>query len=106
MPPTKEQLDVALAALRSDAKVWTDVANDLDAAKGTAANLNLEALHFSYIADKLGMTALYKEFQTKMVRLLGEGATNDNSVSDSLTKAAATYEQEEQEGVHRMKGVW
>jgi hypothetical protein len=98
--------DVALAALRDDAKVWADVAADLSAAEQTARSLTLNAVHFSYVADKLGMTKLYEQFQTKLYTLLNEGAANDNSVSDALIKAAATYEQEEREGVHRLKGVW
>ena len=75
MAPTQDQYQVALTALRDDADKWEQCGGELAAAKSTAEGLDLEALHFSYIADKLGMTGLYQEFQTKMVRLLGEGET-------------------------------
>jgi hypothetical protein len=104
--PKPEVLEAALSALRSDSDVWASLADDLTAAKEKAEGLSLEAKHFSYIADQFGMTAEYKKFQDKLARLLGEGAANGYSVATQLMRAAVTYEQEEREGVHRMKGVW
>jgi hypothetical protein len=106
MAPTPEQYDVALRALRDDATQWTGCADDLAAAKTTAEGLDLEALHFSYIADKCGVTQIYKEFQDKMVRLLGEGEATCRNVAGALEKSAQTYQTEEESGVHRMNDVW
>jgi len=106
MAPTPEQYQVALQALRDDADVWDHCAADLGAAKGTADGLDLEALHFSYVADKLGVTALYQQFQAKMVGLLGEGQTMSTNVATALRNSAQTYQQEEESGVHRMNNVW
>ncbi len=106
MAPTPEQYDVALTALRDDATQWTGCADDLAAAKSTADGLDLEALHFSYIADKCGVTQLYADFQSKFVRLLGEGETTCRGVADALTASAQTYQQEEEAGVHRLNNVW
>lgn len=106
MAPTPDEYRVALEALRNDAAKWEDCAGDLGSAKSTADGLDLEALHFSYVADKLGVTALYKEFQDKMVRLLGEGETASKSVSTQLLAAAQTYQNEEEAGIHRMNNIW
>jgi hypothetical protein len=106
MAPTPDQYAVALAALRDDAKQWQDCGADLAAAKATADSLDLEALHFSYIADKLGVTQIYKEFQDKMIRLMGEGETVCTDVANALLTSAQTYQQEEEAGVHRMNNVW
>ncbi len=106
MAPTPDQYAVALAALRDDAKQWQDCATDLAAMKSTADGLDLEALHFSYIADKLGVTQIYREFQDKMVRLIGEGETACTNVATALNTSAQTYQQEEEAGVHRMNNVW
>ncbi|MFC4858778.1 hypothetical protein [Actinophytocola glycyrrhizae] len=106
MAPTKDQYEVALAALRDDATTWTGCADDLAAAKSTADGLDLEALHFSYLADKCGVTQLYADFQSKFVRLLGEGETTCHAVSDALLAAAQTYQQEEEAGVHNLNNVW
>jgi hypothetical protein len=106
MAPTPEQYQVALQSLRNDADKWDQCAADLGAAKTTADGLHLEALHFSYVADKLGVTALYQQFQTKMSGLLGEGQTMSNNVATALRNSAQTYQQEEESGVHRMNNVW
>ncbi len=106
MAPTPDQYQVALQALRNDADRWEQCAADLGAAKGTADGLNLEALHFSYVADKLGVTALYRQFQTKMSGLLGEGQTTSVAVATALRESAQTYQAEEEAGVHRMNNVW
>ncbi|HEY7595049.1 MAG TPA: hypothetical protein VH969_17990 [Actinophytocola sp.] len=106
MAPTPDQYQVALQALRNDADKWEQCSADLGAAKGTADGLDLAALHFSYVADKLGVTALYQQFQTKMVGLLGEGQTMSANVATALRESAQTYQQEEESGVHRMNNVW
>lgn len=106
MAPTPDQYNVALAALRDDATQWTACADDLAAAKSTADSLDLEALHFSYIADKCGVTQLYADFQSKFVGLLGEGETMCRGVADALLSSAQTYQQEEEAGVHRLNNVW
>lgn len=106
MAPTPDQYQVALQALRNDADKWEQCSADLGAAKGTADSLNLEALHFSYVADKLGVTALYQQFQAKMSGLLGEGHAMSANVATALRNSAQTYQQEEESGVHRMNDVW
>lgn len=106
MAPTPDQYQVALDALRDDADKWEQCGADLGAAKATAEGLDLEALHFSYVADKLGVTALYQQFQAKMVGLLGEGQTMSGNVATALRNSAQTYQQEEEAGVHRMNNVW
>ena len=106
MAPTPEQYQVALQALRDDADVWDHCAADLGTAKSTADGLDLEALHFSYVADKLGVTAMYQQIQTKLVGLLGEGQTMSANVATALRNSAQTYQAEEESGVHRMNNVW
>jgi hypothetical protein len=106
MPPSTHQLEVALKALATDADLWSKVSADLAKAKQTASNLDLRPLQVTYVADKLGFLEQYQSLQDKLVRLLGEGEQNATEVSKALLTVKATYEQEEQEGVHRMKGVW
>ena len=106
MAPTTDQYTAALKALRGDADKWDTCATELGAAKSTAESLDLEALHFSYVADKLGVTALYQQFQNKIAGLLGEGQTMSANVATALRNSAQTYQQEEESGVHRMNNVW
>ncbi|HEY0452787.1 hypothetical protein [Actinophytocola sp.] len=106
MAPTPDQYQVALTALRDDADKWDQCGNDLATAKGSAESLDLEALHFSYVGDKLGVTALYQQFQARMVALLSEGNAMSTRVATALRNSAQTYQQEEEAGVHRMNNVW
>ncbi|MPZ79319.1 MAG: hypothetical protein GEV28_02565 [Actinophytocola sp.] len=106
MAPTPEQYQAALSALRDDADTWDKCAQDLGTIKGTADGLTLDAFDFSYLADMLGMTTLYQEFQHKMARLLGEGETMSTGVAAALRASAQTYQDEEDAGVHRMNNIW
>jgi hypothetical protein len=106
MAPTQDQYEVALGALREDADTWELCAADLEAAKATAESLDLAALHFSYVADKLGITSIYGDFQRKLARLLDEGRVMSTGVAAALRASARTYQEEEDAGVHRMNNVW
>ncbi|GAB3469185.1 hypothetical protein [Actinophytocola sediminis] len=106
MAPTPEQYKAALDALEGDAKVWEACGNELTTAGGVAAGLTLDAAAISYVADKCGITAQYTELQQKLQRLLTSGGEYSTAVAGQLRAAAATYDAEEQAGVHRMNDVW
>lgn len=106
MAPTGDQYEVALEALRDDAGVWSDTATVLDDANAAAATLLLESHEFSWAGDLAGLPETYKELKDKVVDLLAQGRDASNSVAEQLLAAADTYENEEEEGVHRMNGVW
>lgn len=106
MEPTKDEVDVALRALRDDADKWTSAAADIATAARTAATLGLGAREMTGVADLLGVTAIYTAVQTKLAGLLGEAEAATNRVSDALRTSAQTYQDEDQAGVHRLNGVW
>jgi hypothetical protein len=106
MAPTPKQFEVALKALQTDSELWAKVSADLAFAKQRASALDLRPLQVTYIADKLGFLEAYQKLQDKVIRLLGEGEQNATEVTGALLAVKATYEREEQEGVHRMKGIW
>lgn len=58
-PPSGEQISAALKALRSDASAWEGAADSLSHAAQVAMRLDLGALHFSYLGDKVGLTDVY-----------------------------------------------
>lgn len=106
MAPTGDEYEVALEALRDDAAVWSDTATVLDDANTAAKTLLLESSEFSWAGDLAGLPDVYRELKDKVVDLLAQGRDASNSVSDQLLAAADMYENEEEEGVHRMNGVW
>ncbi|MFI7540158.1 hypothetical protein [Actinoplanes sp. NPDC049599] len=106
MPPTDQQIQAAVQALRKDADTWAAGSDKLVDAAAVAARLELSALHFSYIADQLGLTEVYQQLQQRLATLLNEGAANFTALSGALRDAADGYEQDEINAVHRLTGIY
>jgi len=106
MPPTEQQIQVAIQALRKDGDTWAAGSDKLREAAAVAARLELSALHFSYLADQLGLTEVYQQLQQRLHTLLTEGADNLTALSAALRDAADGYEQDEINAVHRMTGIY
>ena len=60
MPPTEQQIQVAIQALREDAGTWAAGKDQLVNAAAVAARLELSALHFSYLGDQFGLAEVYQ----------------------------------------------
>jgi len=106
MPPTEQQIQAAIQALREDAATWAAGKDKLVDAAAVAARLELSALHFSYIADQLGLAEVYQQLQQRLYTLLNEGAANFLALSTALNDAADGYERDEINAVHRMTGIY
>ncbi|MBY8874268.1 hypothetical protein K7640_20775 [Micromonospora sp. PLK6-60] len=105
-PPGPEKLKASIEALRRDATVWDDSGDILRDAAQVAARLDLAALHFSYIGDKVGLVDLYRQLQDRLIRLLGEGSATCETVAVSLRNAADGYERDEADAVHRLNNIY
>jgi len=105
-PPTDQQIQAAIHALREEGDRWAVGSDALLDAAGVAARLELSALHFSYLADQLGLTEVYQQLQQRLCTLLNEGAANFTALSAALKDAADGYEQDENNAVHRMTGIY
>lgn len=105
-PPSEEQIKAAIGALRRDASTWDAAAGEMRTAAGVAAGLQLSAVHFSYLADQLGLTETYEQLQMRLYRLLNEGADNFGELAGALRVAADGYERDEENAVHRMTGIY
>jgi hypothetical protein len=104
--PSQGQIDVAIQSLRDDAQKWRLGAGELEIAARVASEMDLQAFHFSYIGDKIGVTDAYRSLQDKLIDLLNGGATNFRNVAQALTMAADGYQEDDRNAVHRMKNVW
>jgi hypothetical protein len=105
-PPNKEMVAAAIDELRKDGARWRAAAEELHAAKDEASRLFLGGFEFSAPADWVGLTEVYQELHHKMTRLLDEGASTLNAMATALFTAADGYDEDEQNAVHRMRGVW
>lgn len=99
-------VEVALEALRNDANDrWDKTADALDEAHSTAKGLKCTT-EFSFMGEALGVTEKYNKYQELLATLAKEGKEHSAEVADELRAAADTYEQEEEDGVHKMNNVW
>jgi len=104
--PTPQQVSAAVQALRTDAHTWDEASATLAGARTAALPLGLQEFHFSFIGDKAGMTRVYAEIHDKITRLLGEGATELEALSQALTAAANDYERSDNEAYRRLHHVF
>lgn len=100
--PSSQRVEAALEAIRSDAQLWSDAADQLSKMVITVQALRLEAVDFSYIGDKVGLTDLYKRIQDKVTALTGEGMKNFESLSRALHECADEYERADDRGRHEL----
>jgi hypothetical protein len=105
-PPSADKIAAALEALRTDARAWAAAADEMSAAEQTARRLSLDAFHFTYIGDQIGITEVYRNLQDKLVTLLGQAAANFDSMALALRMSADTYQSEDEAGVHRMRNIY
>jgi hypothetical protein len=106
MAPPTETIVAAVQTLRDDAHTWRASGAELDGAARAAAALGLDAYHFSYLGDQVGLAGVYQRLHAKMGRLLGEAAVNCVAVAGALEAAAAGYERDERDAIHQLAGVW
>jgi hypothetical protein len=104
-PPDSHQVRVALDALRSDAGKWEGVADTFGSAARQAGRLDLSALHFTYLGDKVGLVDTYHAIQDTFVTLLNEGATNFENMAVVLRRAADDYERDDEAGAHDIRNA-
>ena len=105
-PPSEQQILAAIGALRRGAGRWDEASGELRRAAAVAGRLDLSALHFSYLADQLGLTEVYQQLQDRLGQLLNEGADNFTALYGALIEAADGYENDETNAVHRMTGIY
>jgi hypothetical protein len=105
-PPTQETITAAIAALRDDGGTWLRAAAELQAAAGAADGLALSPGAFSAVGDLCGLPAAYDALRQHVAGLLREGARRDTLTAAALEQAAAGYERDEHDAVHRLRQAW
>lgn len=105
-PPSEQKIRAAIDAIRRDASMWDESADELEDAARVAGRLDLAAVHFSYIGDKVGLVDMYRQLQDKLIRLLNEGSDTLESIAAALRTAADGYEQDEANAVHRTNNIY
>jgi hypothetical protein len=106
VPPTDEEIRVAIAALRSDAAEWREWAGALTRASTVADQLALSANDMCALSAVVGLPETYAALRHHAGTLAAQGALRFTEVADALVAAADGYERDERDAVHRLRGVW
>ncbi|MFC0528524.1 hypothetical protein [Phytohabitans kaempferiae] len=106
MPPTDEEIRVALAALRSDAAQWREWAGTLARASTVVDQLDLSVNDMCALSGVVGLPETYSALRHHAQVLAAQGMLRFAEVADALTAAAEGYERDERDAVHRLRGVW
>lgn len=106
MAPTPEQVQVAIQALYDEAGTWRASTGVMGTAAAAARGLSLGPLQMSWAASITGLGETYAEIQNKIATLLVEGENNFERIGQSLRTAADGYERDEQDALHRLRGIY
>jgi hypothetical protein len=106
VPPTDEEIRVAIAALRSDAGEWHDWAGALARASTVVYELGLSVNDMCALSGVVGLPETYAALRHQAQMLAVQGAQRFTQVADALVAAADGYERDERDAVHRLRGVW
>jgi hypothetical protein len=103
--PNPNQVSVATEALRTAGTTWEHQAGPLRSA-GQAANTYPVALSTTEMGLAAPISGAYHDLCSGLNRVLSEAADQADAIGSALVYAAGVYEAEEQENIHRIKGVW
>jgi hypothetical protein len=106
VPPTDEEIRVAIEALRSDAREWLAWSDALAQVASVVPDLSLTAHEMCAMSELVDLPGLYAAVQRRVADLAVRGAESFAAVSGALTAAADGYERDERAAVHRLRGVW
>ncbi|MGN9912933.1 hypothetical protein ACTMTJ_35890 [Phytohabitans sp. LJ34] len=106
MPPTDEEIRVAIAALRSDADDWREWAGTLARASTVVDELGLSVSDMCALSAVVGLPEAYATLRHHAHMLAVQGSLRFAEVADALAEAADGYERDERDAVHRLRGVW
>lgn len=98
-------VDVALAALRSDAEVWHTAAQDLNGPVNALGGLTLTGADVSKWAVERGLDRTYDQARTTVIDMLGQATENFTNLGNALLAAADTYQREEEANLHRFESI-
>lgn len=99
-------LDVALAAMRSDAALWEAAAGDLQGPASAVGEVTVSAADVSMWAADRGLDATYEAARSQVAQLLAQGAENLRALAGALRASADTYQREDEAGRHTFESTY
>lgn len=105
-PPTEQQVSAALESLRSDATIWEHAAEALGGLRSFIADLHLTPADVSVWAADAGLDQKCNEVCVKLEEVLTQAGENFFHLAGALRDSADTYQREDEEGLHRFRGIY
>lgn len=102
--PSSGEIDVAIAALRSDAIIWRTAALDMQDAAAAASRQTIPA--GAATLRGASVEAAYEALRAKLADRIAEAAANFAAIAAALDTSATAYETEERDNVHRLRGTY
>lgn len=95
--------DVEVGALRSDARVWDQAAQDLSGPVTAIEPLTLDLNDLTPLGELMGLRTTYETARANVENLMGQAAKYFDVIGTALLAVAAEYEGTEQTGVRRFR---
>lgn len=102
-PPSKEQVEVAIGVLRTEAGIWERNADVLDGLATKTQTLDFTRMEFGIFQMISGP---HDEAIAQITQRCREGHDRMNDIAATLRKVAQTYEDEEARNLHRYRNLF
>lgn len=96
-------IEVALDAMRSDARAWQTAAEQLSGPKSAIGSLSVTVADVSVFAVWAGLDQSYNEAVAAIEEALQNAADYFLKLSSDLNGAASQYERDDEEGMHEIQ---
>ena len=101
--PQDGTIEAALDKFTTDATSWDGVSATLGEAAAAARALTLQGPDFGLT---FSVANAYADVQNLVATVLQAGSDECTAVGKALRIARDTYEREEAENIHRIRGIW
>lgn len=99
-------VEVALAAMRTDAGLWDDAAGAMLGPASALDGVSVTAADVSRWAADAGLDQMYEQTRTQVQTLLRQGAENFRAIAGTLRASAETYQREDEAGRHTFESTY
>lgn len=99
-------VNVALEALRSDAKTWEAAAQGLSEPLGALGSLDVELADVSIFAQWAGLDQSFNDATSAMEEVIKKAAEYFRKIGSDLNEAAKEYQADDEKGMHQVQGAY
>lgn len=99
-------VNVALEALRSDAKKWESAAQGLSGPLNAVGSLDVDLADVSIFAQWAGLDQSFNDATSAMEEVIAKAAEYFRKIGSDLNEAAKEYQTDDEKGMHQVQGAY